>query len=213
MPMTSPRRYYEHYWTELEDVTQHDPTTARRRALLLETLERYLRPGEPVLDLGCGTGMFASSIQEKGFDAIGADLSEAALAIAQERAPRCTFVAIGPDGSIPLPENHFAAVWCSEVIEHVLDVVGFLREAHRVLREDGLLILTTPHHGLVKNAALAVLAFDRHFDPLGAHVRFFSKASLTRCLAKAGFESLRWTGIGRIPPVYRTMFVVSRKKV
>ena len=40
-------------------------------------------------------------------------------------------------------------------------------------RHGGGLALTTPYHGRIKNFAVAALAFDRHFDVEGDHVRFF----------------------------------------
>lgn len=211
--VTSTKTYYEKYWTGRGDVSQHDETTPRRRALLIETLERYLKPGSTVLDLGCGAGGFTLSLCEAGFEAVGADVSEGALEQASSRAPQCQFLVLKDDGVVPAPDGSFGAVWSSEVIEHVLDVGAFLKEIHRLLVPQGLLLLTTPYHGTAKNILLALLAFDRHFDPLGDHIRFFSRRSLDRCLAIAGFETLWSKGIGRVPPLYRTLFVVARKKV
>jgi SAM-dependent methyltransferase len=209
--LASIKSYYEDYWDRPGDVSEEDPTTPERRARLIETLRRYLAPGAAVLDLGCGAGRFTRWIREAGYQAAGADIAEGALRKAREAAPGCEFLTLGEDGRIPAEDGRFRAVWTTEVIEHVVDVGSFLQEIRRVLADDGLLILTTPHHGPVKNILVAFLAFDTHFDPLGAHIRFFSPRSLGRCLAESGFALLSWNGIGRVWPVPRTMFAVARK--
>jgi len=85
---------------------------------------------------------------------------------------------LNADGSIPAPNKSFAAVWSTEVIEHVLDIKDFLDEINRVLRPGGLLILTTPYHGILKNLFIVLLKFDRHFNPEGSNIRYFDKKGL-----------------------------------
>ncbi len=121
------------------------------------------------------------------------------------------FRTLNEDGSIPEADNSFAAVWCTEVIEHVLDVRAFLDQINRVLRPNGLLILTTPYHGILKNLLIVLLKFDKHFDPEGSHIRYFDRKGLQRCLNNSGFYPISWAGIGRFWKMYRTWFVVSRK--
>lgn len=107
--------------------------------------------------------------------------------------------------------EHFDAVWCSEVIEHVFDVWGFLTSVHRILAESGRLVLTTPYHGLVKNLALSLRGYANHYNPFGGHIRFFCRRSLERCLRHCGFAVEQWRGYGRFWPLYRSFFVVARK--
>jgi SAM-dependent methyltransferase len=209
--MTSIRSYYERFWDRPDDVSDDDPTTPRRRECLVAELRGRVRPGAAVLDLGCGAGAFTRWIREAGYEAFGADIAEGALRKARDASPGCQFLALRDDGGIPAGDGRFAAVWSTEVIEHVLDIRAFLSEIGRVLEAGGLLILTTPYHGRVKNLLLAALAFETHYDPLGDHIRFFSVRSLRRCLEEAGFTMLSWRGIGRVRPVPRTMFVLARK--
>ena len=119
---------------------------------------------------------------------------------------------LGEDTRIPGADGEFAAVWCSETIEHVLDGGRFPGEVRRVLRDSGILVLTMPYHGLVKNLLVAAFGFDRHFDPEGPHIRFFDRKGLARCLRKAGLEPMVWSGIGRMWPLYRTWFIVAQKQ-
>jgi len=204
-------KYYQNYWNRYTDVSDGDVTTSERKRRLLETLSRHVNAGEYVLDLGCGGGKFTSWMLQAGYAAQGMDISSNALEMAKRNNPDVTFELLAPDGSIPALDNTFAAVWCTEVIEHILDIHLFLSEVRRVLKPGGILILTTPYHGLLKNLLIVLFKFDRHFNPEYSHIRFFDKKGLSRCLNKAGLRPFNWSGLGRFYPLWRTWFVVARK--
>ena len=180
------RGHYEQLWREAPD----DPEPwdwERRRALLLGEA----RPGERVLDLGCGAGRFVAALQDAGADPVGVELAEAALERARRNAPGADLRLVEPDGSLPLEHGSVDLVWCSEVLEHVADTAGLLLEVRRVLRPGGRLLVTVPSHGRVSGALIALTRFERHFDPTGDHLRFYTRRSLARVLAAAGFEDVR----------------------
>ena len=61
---------------------------------------------------------------------------------------------------------------------------------------------TVPFHGRVKAALISLARFDAHFDPLGQHLRFYTRTSLAATLEHAGFEDVRVRAWG--PPLLRT---------
>ena len=192
------RAHYEAFW---EDAPQDPEPWAwqRRRALLLGEA----RPGERVLDLGCGAGRFVAALRDAGTDPVGVELAEAALTRARANAPGADLRLVEPDGSLPLDHGSVDLVWCSEVLEHVADTEHLLLEVRRVLRPGGRLLVTVPFHGRVKGALIALLRFDAHFDPLGQHLRFYTAGSLRTTLERAGFDAVQvrpWGG----PPLLRT---------
>jgi len=73
-------------------------------------------------------------------------------------------------------------IYASEVIEHALDTDGMFREFNRCLKPSGKLILTCPYHGFLKNVLVVMLNFEKHFNPVGGHIRFYSLKSLKAIL-------------------------------
>jgi len=200
------RAYYEDVWSELPE----DPEPwawQRRRALLLGDL----RPGERVLDLGCGAGRFVAALRAAGADAVGVELAEGALERARRNVPGADLRAVADDGAIPLEDQSVDLVWCSEVLEHVPDTAGLLSEIRRVLRTGGRLLATTPSHDLPRRALIALARFDAHFDPLGQHVRFYSGRSLARVLDAFAFEDVHITRIGGPPGIRETLVARARR--
>jgi ubiquinone/menaquinone biosynthesis C-methylase UbiE len=172
--------------TNYEDFWRNQPRNPEpwRYSWRRTMLEHELRAGETWLDLGCGAGRFLDVAPE----GIGVDVAESALERARENVPGCD-VRLSEDGTIPVTHGSIDFVWCSETIEHVADALGLLQEVRRVLKPGGRLLLTTPSHSLLRRISIAALRFDRHFDPMGQHVRFFSRNSLAQTLEAAGLEN------------------------
>ena len=113
-----------------------------RIALELSQVE----PGKPVADLGCGYGRHLQALHRQGHDrALGVDRSALLLAEAQTEAPRALLVRADL-AALPLPGGWLAAAVCfysSMFLGSPADALQALREAARVLRAGGALILTT----------------------------------------------------------------------
>jgi SAM-dependent methyltransferase len=200
------REVYESHWAALPD----DPEPwawERRRALMLAEA----RPGERVLDLGCGAGRFVAVLRDAGADPVGVEIAEAALERARRNAPGADLRLLEPHGSIPLDHGSVDLVWCSEVLEHAADAAHLLLEARRVLKAGGRLLVTVPFHGRLQAAAIALLRFDAHFDPQGQHLRFFTRTSLARTLDAAGFEDVRIEAAGRVP-LFRASLIARARR-
>ena len=200
------RTFYEDVWAELPQ----DPEPwawPRRRALLLGEA----RAGERVLDLGCGAGRFVAALGEAGADAVGVELAEGALERARRNVPGADLRRLGAEGEVPLEDSSVDLVWCSEVLEHVPDTAGLLSEARRVLRTGGRLLVTTPSYDLPRRALIALLRWEQHADPLGQHVRFYTRRSLTRVLEAFAFEDVRVEAVGGPPGLRETLVARARK--
>jgi 2-polyprenyl-6-hydroxyphenyl methylase/3-demethylubiquinone-9 3-methyltransferase len=177
-----------------------------------ELLQEYR--AKQVLDLGCGNGSFAARLAGDGFDVTGVDFSQSGIERAGRNHPGLRFAQ--HDLLQPLDESYaarFDAVVSTEVIEHLLLPRSVMQNAQRALRPGGHLIVTTPHHGYVKNLLLALTnGFDSHWHPLRdyGHIKFFSRATLTQLFREAGFVDIRFRTAGRFPPLGKSMVVAGR---
>jgi len=200
------RAHYEDLWERLpEDVAP--PDLERRRALLLA----HVRPGMRALDLGCGAGDLTAALAAAGARAVGVEIAQAAVDRARARHPGLDVRLAPLDGPLPLADASVELVWASEVIEHVADTAHWLSEVRRVLVPGGTLLLTTPDHGRLRRLRLALWGFERHFDPRGDHLRFFTRASLRELLEDLGFDVVELGALGGKPLARWTLVAQARR--
>lgn len=145
-------------------------------------------PGASVLDIGCRDGglrrFLPHGIRYQGMD------------IAPEFA--------GPDivtqdvsRGIPFPDATFDHVFCIEVLEHVPNPFGALSEMHRVLRPDGVLVLSVPNPFHVKELVWNLLRIpDRQ-----GHIYGWTRQTMTSLAAMCGFRLEGFGGTYLHPPI------------
>jgi ubiquinone/menaquinone biosynthesis C-methylase UbiE len=95
------------------------------------------------IDVGCGTGEVIQRLAHLGIEGVGLDISKAMVDAARQQFSGHTFVQ-GSAYELPFPAGHFS--WYrSERVVHLLDrPEDALAEAHRVLKEDGLIVILSP---------------------------------------------------------------------
>lgn len=171
--------------------------------------------GKSLLDIGCGTGVLTAVAAAHGASTVGIDVSESGIELARATYPALEWARLSAyDDLRDLLGRDFDAVISMEAIEHLYDPRLFLKQAHGVLKPGGLLVLSTPYHGYLKNVALAITGrLDAHFTVLwdGGHIKFFSWKTLTRALDEAGFVDCRFWGAGRVPGLWKSMVVSARR--
>ncbi len=121
--------------------------------IAVEHLQRYqsvksLVRGKAVLDAGSGEGYGTHLLAQTAAKVVGLDISSEAVENARAVYRRQNLeYRVGSIHELPFPSGSFNVVVSFEVIEHVAEEVqeGFLREARRVLRSDGILVVSTPN--------------------------------------------------------------------
>lgn len=133
--------YYSTSTRYRDDLITHDEGFLEPFLLLIE---RYVRSGSRLLDIGCGTGLSTVLLNRRGYETTGADLSPLFLSVEKQNAPDTTLIAANAL-QLPFPDKTFNAVVAFEFVEHVPDVPALLDEMIRVLRTPGYIILHSPN--------------------------------------------------------------------
>jgi len=114
----------------------------------LKDFKRYLKPGDKILDLGCGNGKLRLLLKDLDITYTGIDSAAELLKIAEERSdfklPKQTFIKADVL-HLPFPENSFDVIFFIAVFHHVPSSnfrLKVLQEIKRVLKPGGLLIMT-----------------------------------------------------------------------
>ena len=157
---------------------------SRRRA---RRLKRRM-PGSKLLDIGSNIGCLVGAGLEFGLDATGVEINRVLVEEAQRLFPEGRFLT-GLFEDMDLECESFEGVYCSEVIEHVIDTNRFLEKLRTAMTPGAVLYLTTP----------ALREYTKGRDPakwrhFGApdHKLYFSTSNLRQMLEKHGFGSIHF---------------------
>lgn len=164
-----------------------------------------------VLDAGCGNGALTAELARHGFEVTGVDGDPQGVAIARRLHPDISFAVSQFDQA---PPGQFEAVVSTEVVEHLYAPHELADYAFAALKPGGVLVLTTPYHGYLKNLALSLLnGWDAHFTAnwCGGHIKFWSRASITELLEHAGLRVVDFGGAGRLPYLWMSMVVTAER--
>lgn len=167
-----------------------------------------------LFDLGCGNGSVANAIVRAGYEVTGCDPSPSGISEALTTFPSLKLSVGSGYDDLAAKHGHFPVVYALEVIEHVYDPRTLVRRVNDLLEPGGHLILSTPYHGYLKNLMLALTGkMDSHFTALWdhGHIKFWSQKTLSALLNETGFEVIRFSRLGRLPPIAMTMMMVARK--
>ena len=174
-----------------------------------------------VVDVGAGNGALCAFLKAGAPECYVAGIEYDAEGVAMACREHATIrfhkqgVQDDPATVMAIEGDPFDAVVSTEVIEHLFSPHLLPRYAAGLLRESGLLIVTTPYHGYLKNLAMSLVdGWDKHHTPLwhGGHIKFWSRATLSRLLAENGFDVIQFSGVGRLPYLWKSMVLVARKR-
>ncbi len=184
--------YPGNYWFDPAESTAGRLEELYRRWVLRDHVRFVTRAlqdveeGGVILDIGCGGGLFPGMLRERGYRAMGLDLSQDAAALAWKR--HGVPAVAGELSRSPIAPNTCAAVTMFHVLEHLDHPECYLRQAHDLLRPGGRLIVQVPNAASWQFALLGA-AWNGVDTP--RHYHLFRDSDLEKLLVKCGFKSLR----------------------
>ena len=154
----------------------------------------YPAQGEKILDFGCGWGNISLTLQKKGFEVIGLDYSRVAIEICKESArsldlDETRFICLDVTET-QFEDNSIDVIYCADLVEHLYPGIylGLIKEAHRILKENGKLIIYTPNPS-------HILEFLKRYNIVlkkdVSHVDFKTMKVMKKTLSENGFEIVR----------------------
>ncbi|MEA2697838.1 MAG: hypothetical protein QOI66_2109 [Myxococcales bacterium] len=181
---------WDTHWRSYADSNAANPAQAYRRRLIVDALSlETASPPVRLLEFGSGQGNFAAEVAAvfPDIEFCGLDLAQAGVDIARRKVPGASFFQQDFTQPLTIPEKFHG--WathavCSEVLEHVDDPAGALRNIRRCLAPGCKLVITVP--------AGPMSAFDRHIG----HRRHFTPSLLSDTLKAAGFSGAELCGAG-----------------
>ena len=143
MTQESPRYFYESIADRFEGLDHPHDVRRRLSVVFDECLGQTRLAGTRTLDAGCGYGAFSEAAARRGASVISVDLGKQLVVLAVARARSRGVVA--DVCHLALRDESFDVVISSEMIEHTDTPERAVKELARVLRADGVLVLTTPN--------------------------------------------------------------------
>lgn len=154
--------------------------TSERR---FEAFPKHME-GEKLLDVGCATGIFLDFCSQKGFQTFGVELSEEAI----KKANKIHKIHCGTLEDAKFQDSYFDIVTMFDIIEHVLNPDQTIKEVYRILKKDGLLVISTPDisswHAKIMGKKWGLIT------PL-EHLSYYSPKTITLELEKNNFKVIQ----------------------
>ncbi len=158
------------------------------RKLRIRKIIHHIPKNCALCDFGCGVNLHLLNTL-KSYIRLGIGLD---LKLKPQPDKKIKLIRCNLDESIPLRSNTIEVITSLAVLEHLTNPTNNLKEAYRILRKGGLLILTTPTP--ISKRILEFMAFKLgilSIDTVGEHKHYFNRKNLKEMLISAGFEEVK----------------------
>tara|TARA_B100001564_G_C20609849_1_gene657052 strand:- start:217 stop:909 length:693 start_codon:yes stop_codon:yes gene_type:complete len=148
-----------------------------------------------ILDIGCGGGILAEALVEKGAKVTGLDASKKTIEIAKNHAKekklKINYLNLSLDEYLKNSKTKFDAVICFELIEHVPDQIKLIQDISSICNKNAKLFLSTINRNIISFALAKIMAeYILKIVPEGTHQykKFIKPSELMKMLEKSDFK-------------------------
>ena len=149
-------------------------------------------PKRKVLEIGCSDGEFLKLLKVEGWEVKGLEVSKKAVQKARKKGIDADVCDV--NNKLPLKDNSFDVIVAGEVMEHLFEDLDFLDECHRVLKEEGILIVTTPNLISLKNRILMFLGFNPRYAIDDHHYHVYTPRLIKNLFKRSKFNKTKIKG-------------------
>ena len=166
----------------------------------LKIVKKYRLAEKRVVDVGCGYGHYLIHF---GPGSLGLDANEKSMRFA--RSIGLEILGCNVEESVPLPPGSFDAVWCANLLEHMVAPHLLLSRLHRVLKDDGLLIAKVPViPPWPVRSAVRLLGKPLGFEA-SEHINAFTPATFAFTVQRAGFQVMESVSLAFANPLLQVI--------
>jgi ubiquinone/menaquinone biosynthesis C-methylase UbiE len=145
-----------------------------RRKWIFDRIMKFIFPPAKILEVGCGTGNVSSFLAQKGYIVTGCELYSEAINMSWPGFLKVQ----GDANNLPFKDTSFDIVGLFDMIEHFQDDTTPLKEAIRVLKKGGIIVVTVP----------AREELWSYRDERALHKRRYTKERLKIAFSKANIK-------------------------
>jgi len=154
---------------------------------------------EKILEIGCGSGAFASLLkQNRNIEMWGMDIHEEAVKDAHDVFDKVIINNIEKD-VVDLPINYFDCILFNDVLEHLAYPWNVLSDIRKYIRHDGYVVASIPNVRYYENLKKLLFNKDWKYETKGildiTHLRFFTEKSIVNMFEKSGYRVIQIKGI------------------
>lgn len=163
-------------------IARKDDVVNYRLKAIVELINKLSPTKGRLLEVGCAVGYFLELAQQAGWEVQGVELSSWAAEYAKEK----TKVQVSTAKLEDFPSSYFDAVVMIELIEHTQNPALFLNEVYRILKPEGLILITTPN-----SKSIHAEIWEKRFQEIfliPEHLFLFSIPTIKRILELTNFK-------------------------
>ena len=144
-----------------------------------------LKPGDKMLEIGCGIGTVVFELSRQGYDVTGTDISQVAIEYGRAKYQGVRLEVL-PAEELPFADGTFDIVLSFDLFEHIARVDRHVSEVGRILKPSGYYLFQTPNK---LASVVSETLIHKSFKWRRVHPSLHSPGQLRRRLARHGFET------------------------